>query len=148
MGEHSSRISGEVWEEGGICSLDRSTDLSPQRRFFFYRYFDCLSSKQPGCFCDKTLMQSCPGFIGITLQDCQTFSVPRGNRSIDISSNSPHSPPLLIFSRNSSTVMTAKPALLWLHLHIKIIVNMLLSDPKYETYFYSGRKCSNCLVLL
>ena len=35
MSEHSEpRISVEVWEEGGICSLDRSTELSTESWFF------------------------------------------------------------------------------------------------------------------
>lgn len=50
--------------------------------------FDCSSPKQPDCFCDKTHVLSCAGFIGITLKDGEDLNVLK-SRSIDTDSNSP-----------------------------------------------------------
>lgn len=53
-------------QDGGLQSGQKHRTLQTQSAGSFL-VFDCLSSKQSGCFCDKTHVLSCSGFIGITL---------------------------------------------------------------------------------
>lgn len=101
---------------------------------------DCLSSKQPGCFCD-------PHAILPWLYWNNPSRLPRLSCAREADLQIRQAIALLLLSSAKIAVLSwlrSQFPASWLLLHIKIIVSMLLSDPKYEIHFYFGQKSLNC----